>query len=220
MFAVIIGPTATDLHCAAVMRIITFSGNITVGCASTNLMIRTWLIWRDSRSVRGLLSLVAVVHWTILIITLTGIDAYMTPGGCNVVYVDTAKALAFYLCTMFYDTLVLVLTIVGLSRKPSNSTLWRRLHQQGIAYFAMTSLVNIMPLVVCWLDLNAIMDVLFFIPAACLSTITSSMAVTSLLGPHRLRSSDASADDNIKNPDGIALTTQITLPTTSVGLPC
>jgi len=218
MLAVIMGPTSADFDCGAAMRFITFSGNVAVGCASTNLMIRTWLIWRDSRFVRSLLSLVAVVHWTILIMALTGIDAYMTSGGCNVVSIDTSKALALYFCTMFYDMLVFVLTIVGLSRKRSNSTLWNRLHRQGIAYFAMTFLVNIMPLVVCWLDLNAIMSILFFIPATCLSTIASSMAVKSLLGPHHLRSSDASAGDDIKNADTIALTTQISLPTTSVGL--
>ncbi|KIJ07337.1 hypothetical protein PAXINDRAFT_19464 [Paxillus involutus ATCC 200175] len=60
------------------------------------------------------------------------------------------------------------------------------------------------------------MPVLFAIPATCLSTIASSMAVKSLLSPHHLGSSDASADDDIKNADAIALTTQIALPTTSV----
>ncbi|KIJ09127.1 hypothetical protein PAXINDRAFT_172607 [Paxillus involutus ATCC 200175] len=120
-------------------------GNIAVGCASTNLMIRTWLIWRDSRFVLCLLSLVSVVHWTILIIALTSIDAYMTSGGCEVMYVDTPKALTVYLYTMFYDMLVLVLTTIGLSRKRSSCTLWRRLYRQGIAYFAVTFLANIMP---------------------------------------------------------------------------
>ncbi|KIJ14789.1 hypothetical protein PAXINDRAFT_115516 [Paxillus involutus ATCC 200175] len=126
-----------------------FAGEITIGCASTNLMIRTWLIWRDSRFVLCLLSLVSVAHWTILIIgrQLFFIDASMTSGGCNVVYVDITKALAVYLYTMFYDMLVIVLTTIGLSRKRSSCTLWRRLYRQGIAYFAVTFLANIMPLV-------------------------------------------------------------------------
>ncbi|KIJ07752.1 hypothetical protein PAXINDRAFT_19085 [Paxillus involutus ATCC 200175] len=63
------------------------------------------------------------------------------------------------------------------------------------------------------------MPVLFAIPATCLSTIASSMAVKSLLGPHHLRSSNASVDDDIKNADAIALTTQFPLPTTSESLP-
>ncbi|KAF8839737.1 hypothetical protein BDN67DRAFT_734201 [Paxillus ammoniavirescens] len=212
MLAVVIGPTSRDVDCAATMIIISFSGGVAVGCASTNLMIRTWLIWRDSRTVRGLLSLVSVLHWSILIIALTSIDAYMTSEGCEVVYVETAKALAVYLFTMFYDVLVLVLTTIGLSRKRSSCTLWRRLYRQGIAYFAMAFLANIMPLVLCWLDLNAIMPVLFAIPAICLSTISSSMAVKSLLNPDHLRSSDASSDDT-KDANTIALTTQIPLPT-------
>ncbi|KIJ05665.1 hypothetical protein PAXINDRAFT_34812, partial [Paxillus involutus ATCC 200175] len=126
-----------------------FAGNVAVGCASTNLMIRTWLIWRDSRFVLCLLSLVSVVHWTILMIGWhpSLIDAYMTSGGCDVTYVDTPKALTVYLYTMFYDMLVLVLTTIGLSRKRSSCTLWRRLYRQGIAYFAVTFLANIMPLV-------------------------------------------------------------------------
>ncbi|KAF8839736.1 hypothetical protein BDN67DRAFT_969579 [Paxillus ammoniavirescens] len=212
MLAVIIGPTSRDIDCAAVIKFISFAGNVAVGCASTNLMIRTWLIWKDSRFVLCLLSLVSVAHWTVLILALTSIDASMTSGGCEVVYVETAKALAVYLFTMFYDMLVLVLTTIGLSRKQSNCTLWRRLYRQGIAYFAMTFLANIMPLVLCWLDLNAILPVLFAIPATCLSTISSSMVVKSLLNPDHLRSSDASSDDT-KDANTIALTTQIPLPT-------
>ncbi|KIJ14788.1 hypothetical protein PAXINDRAFT_12360 [Paxillus involutus ATCC 200175] len=55
--------------------------------------------------------------------------------------------------------------------------------------------------------------------ATCLSTIASSMAVKSLLGPHHLRSSDASSDDGAKDASTIALTTQIPFPTASVELP-
>ncbi|KAF8839742.1 hypothetical protein BDN67DRAFT_969592 [Paxillus ammoniavirescens] len=175
-------------------------------------MIRTWLIWRDSCFVRGLLSLVSVVHWAALIISQTGINAYRTPGGCDVVYINTSKALAVYFCTMFYDMLVLVLTIVGLLRKRSSSTLWRRLYRQGIAYFAITFLANIMPLVICWLDLNVILTMLFAMPATCLSTIASSMAVKSLLNPDHLRSSVAPSDEDFNDTDTIALTTQVTLP--------
>ncbi|KAF9218933.1 hypothetical protein BS17DRAFT_883169 [Gyrodon lividus] len=236
VLAILTNPTSGLIDCTAAIRFTTFTGNAAIGCASTNLMIRTWIIWRDSRLVLSFLFLITAGHWTILVFGLTRIIAFMTEEGCNVVYADPTTTAVIFLYTMIYDMLVLMFTIVGLSRKPSRSNLWKRLHRQGIAYFAIAFLANIVPMVVCWLDLNgeihppststrkfrdmqqAVMNILFAIPATCLSIIASSRAVVSLLDPHPLPSSDASPNDDIKDDD-IALTTLIALPTTSIGLP-
>ncbi|KAF9245391.1 hypothetical protein BU15DRAFT_58989 [Melanogaster broomeanus] len=123
------------------------TGNAAIGCASTNLMIRTWLLWKDSSFVLCLLSVIAVGHWTILGLGLTGVQAFMTDNGCNVMYADRTKTVALLLYTMLYDLFVFIMTIWGLSRRPSRSPLLKRLNQQGIAYFALAFVANITPLV-------------------------------------------------------------------------
>ncbi|KIJ60146.1 hypothetical protein HYDPIDRAFT_99346 [Hydnomerulius pinastri MD-312] len=149
MLAIITSPTPGKMDCTGELFTLplTLTGNAAIGCASTNLMIRTWLIWRDSRPVLGLLSLVAVGHWTILALGLTDVDAFMSNGSCDVVYANHTKTASLFIYTMFYDMLVFLLTIVGLSRKPSASALWKRLYRQGVVYFAITFLANIVPMV-------------------------------------------------------------------------
>lgn len=48
---------------------------------------------------------------------------------------------------MCYDLLVLVLSIAKLSKQPSNSPLKERLRVQGLLYFAVAAVANVLPTV-------------------------------------------------------------------------
>ena len=48
---------------------------------------------------------------------------------------------------MCYDLIVLVLATVKLSRQPSKSPLKERLRTQGLLYFAVATMANILPMV-------------------------------------------------------------------------
>ena len=48
---------------------------------------------------------------------------------------------------MCYDLIVLVLSIVNLSRQSSKSPLKDRLRAQGLLYFAIATMANILPIV-------------------------------------------------------------------------
>lgn len=53
---------------------------------------------------------------------------------------------------MLYDFALLVLTIIGLLRMPSTSTLWKTLVKQGVMYFILNFVANLI-LLVCSLSL-------------------------------------------------------------------
>ena len=48
---------------------------------------------------------------------------------------------------MCYDLIVLVLSTVKLSRQPSKSPLKERLRTQGLLYFTVATMANILPMV-------------------------------------------------------------------------
>lgn len=48
---------------------------------------------------------------------------------------------------MLYDLILLVLTIIGLLRMPSTSTLWKTLVKQGVIYFILNFVANLILLV-------------------------------------------------------------------------
>ncbi|KAH7904013.1 hypothetical protein BJ138DRAFT_1131145, partial [Hygrophoropsis aurantiaca] len=195
------GHTQPNLNCAAIYRFLAFAGNVAIGCASTNLMIRTWVIWKDKRGVLMLLALVSLGHWGVLMLGLSDIVAYQTQGGCFVEYANHANMSALFMYTMLYDLLVLSLTIAGLTRTRSSSALWRTLFSQGVTYFAVTFVANVVPMVFSWLNLNAVMNVFFAIPAATISTIASCRAVVSLLGMQADPASAASSETTQQTKD-------------------
>ncbi|KAJ3476260.1 hypothetical protein NLI96_g11281 [Meripilus lineatus] len=81
--------------------------------------------------------------------------------------------LAFYIYTIFYDTILLVLTILGLSRENSarNSPLWIKLRIQGVQYLVAAMVVNIPMVVLGVLHLNSIMDLFFAAPGGILRRV-------------------------------------------------
>jgi hypothetical protein len=61
-------PLSGAFACQSGITSIAILGGITIGTSSTNLMIRTWVIWKNSHLVHLLLSLLALGHWTILVL--------------------------------------------------------------------------------------------------------------------------------------------------------
>ncbi|KAL4064777.1 hypothetical protein V8B97DRAFT_1292734 [Scleroderma yunnanense] len=166
-FAATIVPVYEEMYCAVTAKLSVVTGAFSIGCSSTNLMIRAWLIWKDSRIVLTLLLAVAIGHWGMLI---TGMDlVYGRRGSGKCVIESTQHTLlaVIYLYTMIYDLLVLILTIAGLPQEPPASTasILRRLRRQGLTYCVIVFLANTLPLVFAWLNLDVAMDIFFTMPA-------------------------------------------------------
>lgn len=59
---------------------------------------------------------------------------------------------------MLYDLALLVLTIIGLLRMPSTSTLWKTLVKQGVIYFILNFVANLILLVCSLLLYRVVAD--------------------------------------------------------------
>jgi hypothetical protein len=70
-----------------------------------------------------------------------------------------------YLYTMFTDLTVLLVTLAGLSWSPGRSGLWRMLWEQGIMFFLVAFVANLIPAVMLLVNLNPIINIMFSIPA-------------------------------------------------------
>ncbi|KAG1877347.1 hypothetical protein F4604DRAFT_672197 [Suillus subluteus] len=199
-------PFYTRINCQSMNFMILFSTNVAIYCSTTNLMIRTWLIWKTSYLLRLLLVLLSLGHWSLLTLFLVTVRASTINGVCVINSVNPAYASAVIIYAMLYDLALVVFTVVGLLRIPSSSTLWKTLVKQGVIYFIFNFLANLILLVLNRLNLNPIMNVIFGMPAACICTIASNQVVLSLLRP----SSDYGSD-NTSSAKVHPLTTDLTV---------
>jgi len=196
------------LNCLPGLLTISVLGNIALGCSSTIFMIRTWVIWKESRWAHALLLLLALGQWTMMVIeVVVNIKTINVDGVCEayVNYPQIDAAALIY--TTLYDLLVLVLLVVGLSSEQSESPLKRRLRAQGIVYFAVAVIAYI-PSMVSALLCDSSEMIPFSITSITVSTIVSSRAARSLYYLDTSDSCEASVSD--------ALTTQIGIQQTIV----
>jgi hypothetical protein len=55
---------------------------------------------------------------------------------------------------MSFDLIVLVLTTIGLVMSPGRSSLWQLLFRQGVVYFLVAFVVNMIPTIFLLINLN------------------------------------------------------------------
>ncbi|KAG2147819.1 uncharacterized protein EDB93DRAFT_389886 [Suillus bovinus] len=206
LLAMQFSPFYRSVDCQSMNYIIMLTTNIALGCSATNLMIRTWLIWKTSYLLRLFLVLLSLGYWTMLTLFVVTARTSTINGVCMISYVKPAYASAVVIYTMLYDLALLVFTIIGLLKMSSPSMLWKKLVKQGTIYFILSVVANLILLVFNRLDLNPIMNSMFAIPGVCICTIASSQVVLSLLRP----SSDYESDkaSSAKAP---ALTSDLTI---------
>ena len=55
---------------------------------------------------------------------------------------------------MLFDLLVLLLTTIGLVLSPGRSSLWHLLFRQGVGYFVVAFIANLIPAILISINLN------------------------------------------------------------------
>ncbi|KDQ54043.1 hypothetical protein JAAARDRAFT_409073 [Jaapia argillacea MUCL 33604] len=171
------------LNCAAAYRFVNFAGAVGASCATLNLLIRTLVLWRHNKWVRGVLYVALLGHWTLVFMTLVHQRAVWNPMAlsCTAIFADRTQLLAQFLYTFIFDLVILILTLVALTRDRSPSKLWLKLYTQGIGYFFVASCASVAPAVLIIMALSPLMDIIAIGPALTISVIASSRAVLSLL---------------------------------------
>ncbi|KAG1743081.1 hypothetical protein EDB19DRAFT_584822 [Suillus lakei] len=207
LLAIQFSPFHTNANCQSMNSVIIFATNAAIGCSTTNLMIRTWLIWKTSYLLRLLLVLLLLGHWTTLVLFISATRASTRSGVCMIQSTNLAYTSAAVIYSMLYDFALLVFTVIGLWRMPSSSPLWKTLVKQGVIYFILNLAANLILLALNHLNLNPIMNAIFAMPAACICTIASNQVVLSLLRPSPDYESDSTSSGQVP-----PLTTHFTVP--------
>lgn len=179
--------TPSEINCQALYAFNQLAGNAAVGLASINLSFRTVAIWSQNIWLVILLVLAIIGHWSLILqgILLT---AVWRPGvGCTITYSDTTILAATFIYSMCFDFVVMCLSAYKLAWTPMrNGTnaaptrLSRMLFSDGLIYFFIAFGSNVIATTMMVLDLNAIMSVIFNVPAAIASTIVASRVVRRL----------------------------------------
>ncbi|KAL1744409.1 hypothetical protein HDZ31DRAFT_38747 [Schizophyllum fasciatum] len=176
--------SSASCPCRFGQRYGTWAGNMTLLSSSTSLMLRTIALWERKPVVVASLGVLCVAHWGVLWRGMFIVESSWNEeiGACYVTKTSPGLLNVTFFYTIAFDLTVLIFTTVALTYKHSARTdLWKLLFQDGLVYFLLTFSSNCIPAVLNVLNLNAIMNVIATIPAACISSILACRCVMRLL---------------------------------------
>ncbi|KDQ58625.1 hypothetical protein JAAARDRAFT_674621 [Jaapia argillacea MUCL 33604] len=174
------------INCQALYTFVQFCGNATIGLTSINLSIRTMMLWLGKWYIIGPLVVIIIGHWSILLHGILTKAAYVPGRGCVVTESSVPMIAAGFVYAMILDFIVLVLTGIRLAfpvggrSMGQKATLSRLIFTDGLIYFMIAFLANLIATIFVLLDLNPIMSVIADVPAALASTIVATRVVRRL----------------------------------------
>ncbi|KAJ7118687.1 hypothetical protein C8R43DRAFT_90095 [Mycena crocata] len=174
--------STTEINCQAIYAFNQFAGDAAVGLASINLSLRTMAIWSQNKWIKILLVVVILGHWSLI---LQGVlleahwDSQMN--ACVITGTHNTVLAATFTYSMCFDLMVFLLNAykLGINRRGS-SKLSKMIFKDGLIFFFIAFLANLLATVFMFLNLNAIMTIIFNVPAAVASTIVATRAVRRL----------------------------------------
>ncbi|KDQ58656.1 hypothetical protein JAAARDRAFT_34489 [Jaapia argillacea MUCL 33604] len=174
------------INCQALYTFNQVFGNATVGLASINLSIRTMIIWGLKWYIVGPLVAVIIGHWTILLHGVLLKAAFFPGQGCVITQTSSTLLATAFIYAMAFDLIVLLLTGIRLAfplgrRSVSGgSKLFNLIFTDGLIFFIVAFLSNLIATIFMLVDLNPVMSVIANVPAAIGSTIVATRAVRRL----------------------------------------
>lgn len=162
-----------EINCPAALQMVEMLMGFTVICSSILLACRTVCVYEGPAQVLvsatlGLLTCGLAAAWmagvtAVSVSWVPGGGAAWTEGGC----VWTAVRDDYwvkYVCTIVFDGIVLFLTIFGLVQMSGPSHIGAVLLRQGIVYFILTFIANLMITILTLLKLSPTMSLILAIP--------------------------------------------------------
>ncbi|KAI0806184.1 hypothetical protein BC629DRAFT_1580668 [Irpex lacteus] len=170
------------VNCQALYTYNQVFGNAAIGLASINLSLRTIAVW--SQNIYLVVPLVAVIlgHWSLLLHGLL-LKAEWIDGQCQITSTNNTILAASFIYSMCFDFTILVLTAVKLSlprRNSESSQLVKLIFGDGLIFFIIAFLSNLIATIFMLLNLNPVMSIIANVPAAISSTIVACRAVRRL----------------------------------------
>jgi len=171
----------SEVNCQALYTFLAFGGQAMIAFASINLAIRTMALWFQSPYVVVPLCILLAGQWAVLMQGVV-IKAYWDPAqGCVASATKSSILTATFIYSICIDSIVFLLSAWKLALpRYTRTRLMDLMFKDGLVYFLLASLANIPAAVFISLQLNPVMNIIFCIPAAMMSTILASRAVRRL----------------------------------------
>ncbi|KAI0918771.1 hypothetical protein AcV7_010415 [Taiwanofungus camphoratus] len=181
MIGILIALDATsEINCQALYTFNQLAGDAAVGLASINLSIRTMVLWSNSLYVVVPLVIVILGHWSLILQGVLLTAEWIPGSGCAIIRSNKTILAATFIYSMCFDALVMVLSAYKLSGRAGRSQLIRLLFKDGMIYFLVAFISNLIATTFMLLGLNSIMTIVFNVPAAVGSTVVACRAVRRL----------------------------------------
>ncbi|KAI8976579.1 hypothetical protein BD414DRAFT_495905 [Trametes punicea] len=174
--------TTVEVNCQALYTFNQITGQAASGLASINLSIRTMALWSHNKYIVIAIVIVILGHWSLILQGVLVKASWVAGSGCQVVGASNTILAATFIYSMCFDLFILVLSMykLVLGVRGGRSQLMTLLFKDGLVYFIIAFLSNLLATVFIMLNLNAIMSVIFNVPAAIFSTIVACRAVRRL----------------------------------------
>ncbi|EIN09346.1 hypothetical protein PUNSTDRAFT_120595 [Punctularia strigosozonata HHB-11173 SS5] len=170
------------LNCKALWEATDAFSQASVGFSSINLALRVIAIWNQTRYIAGLFGVLILGQWFLIFRSLPLTAVYVPDFGCAATSVSKTFIAASYVYTMVVDTTILVLSVykLGVSLRERNPPLVKLLVRDGVVYFLIVVVFNVVSVTFILLDLNPVLRSMFGLPAGVVSVIASCRSVRRL----------------------------------------
>ncbi|KAG2008640.1 hypothetical protein CC2G_014049 [Coprinopsis cinerea AmutBmut pab1-1] len=165
----------TEINCQGLYTFNQCFGNASIGLASINLSLRTIAVWSQAWYIWVPLVAIILGHWSLLLHGILLKAAWIEGQGCVITDTNSKLLAATFIYTMSFDFLVLALTAFKLFT-PSNgrSRLVELIFNDGLIYFLIAFLANLLATIFMLLNLNPVMSIIANVPAAIACTVSYS----------------------------------------------
>ncbi|TCD67507.1 hypothetical protein EIP91_012312 [Steccherinum ochraceum] len=170
----------SEIDCKSLLDFLQFAGNAAVGLASINLAIRTMAIWAQTKFVVIPLVILILGHWTLIFQGVAGQSRWVDGSGCVIISTNSTILSAMFIYSMTFDFIVLALAAYKLYDRSAHSQIVKLLFHDGLVYFTIAFMSNIVTTTFMLLNLNSVMNSMFNVPAATASTVVACRVVRRL----------------------------------------
>ncbi|KAH6917807.1 hypothetical protein BKA70DRAFT_1466 [Coprinopsis sp. MPI-PUGE-AT-0042] len=179
--------TTSEINCQVLYTFNQLAGDAAVGLASANLALRTVAVWSFSKPLMIGLILLGMGHWSLILQGVQLKASWVDGVGCVITETNNKILAAIFIYSMCFDLIIVILTTIKLwkhTKTPSHGLTLSRLpvllFKQGLIFFIVAFLVNLVASIFMVLSLSPIMTVMFNVPAAVFSTIVACRSVRAL----------------------------------------
>lgn len=172
----------TKVDCQSLYTFNALFGNAAIGFASINLSLRTMAVWSRKWYIVVPLVVLILGNWSLLMHGVNLKTVWVEKQGCVIITTNTTVLAATFIYGMAFDFVVMSLTAIKLLQPTSGtrSRLGELIFRDGLIYFIVAFLSNVVATTLMLLNLNPVMSIIANVPAAIVSTIVACRAVRRL----------------------------------------